>query len=63
MTDEALELIRAWDKRCGENEGTFFPVTLDRRRLLEYVDELRVEIAALTRQQRLHTDQTARSGN
>jgi hypothetical protein len=47
MTPEELELIRSWDKRCGDNEGTFFPVTIDRRRLLEYVDELRAEVAAL----------------
>ena len=47
MTTEELDIIRSWDKRCGDNEGTFFPVTLDRRRLLEYVDELRVELAAL----------------
>jgi hypothetical protein len=42
-----LDLIRAWDRRCGDNESTFFPVTLDRRRLLHYVDELRVELAGL----------------
>jgi hypothetical protein len=47
MTTEELDTIRAWDKRCGNNEGTFFPVTLDRRRLLGYVDELRAELAAL----------------
>jgi hypothetical protein len=49
MTSEELERIRSWDKRCGDNEGTFFPVTIDRRRLLEYVDELRANLAALTR--------------
>jgi len=47
MTTEELEVIRAWDRRCGDNEATFFPVTLDRRRLLRYVDELRAELAAL----------------
>ena len=47
MTPEALDNIRSWDKRCGDNEATFFPVTIDRRRLLEYVDELRAELAAL----------------
>ncbi len=47
MTLEELDRIRSWDKRCGDNEGTFFPVTLDRRRLLEYVDELRAELAAV----------------
>jgi hypothetical protein len=47
MTNDELDNIRAWDKRCGDNEGTFFPVTLDRRRLLGYVDELRAELAAL----------------
>jgi hypothetical protein len=41
MTPAALELIREWDARCGDNETTFFPVTKDRRRLLEHVDELR----------------------
>jgi hypothetical protein len=50
MTTEELDLIRAWDKRCGDNESTFFPVTLDRRRLLRYVDELRAELAALKRE-------------
>jgi hypothetical protein len=49
MTNEELDLIRAWDRRCGDNESTFFPVTLDRRRLLSYVDELRAELAALKR--------------
>jgi hypothetical protein len=48
MTAEELARIRSWDERCGDNEGTFFPVTIDRRRLLEYVDELRAEVAALT---------------
>ena len=62
MTNEELELIRAWDKRCGDNEGTFFPVTLDRRRLLEYVDELRARIAVLT-EGRPRTDLAARSDN
>ncbi len=46
MNTEQLENIRSWDRRCGDNEGTFFPVTIDRRRLLEYVDELRAELAA-----------------
>jgi hypothetical protein len=49
MTSEELDRIRSWDKRCGDNETTFFPVTIDRRRLLEYVDALRAELAALTR--------------
>jgi hypothetical protein len=53
MTLEELDTIRAWDGRCGDNEATFFPVTLDRRRLLEYVDELRAELASLTRAQPL----------
>jgi hypothetical protein len=48
MTPQELDRIRSWDKRCGDNEGTFFPVTIDRRRLLEYVDELRAEVALLT---------------
>jgi hypothetical protein len=47
MSPEVLETIRSWDKRCGDNETVFFPVTIDRRRLLEYVDELRAELAAL----------------
>jgi hypothetical protein len=41
MTPATLELIREWDAKCGDNETTFFPVTRDRRRLLEHVDELR----------------------
>jgi hypothetical protein len=49
MTPETLESIRSWDKRCGDNEATFFPVAIDRRRLLEYVDELRAQLAALAR--------------
>jgi hypothetical protein len=49
MTPEALDAIRSWDKRCGDNELTFFPVTIDRRRLLEYVDELRAELATLAK--------------
>jgi hypothetical protein len=49
MTTEELDTIRAWDRRCGDNEGTFFPVTLDRRRLLGYVDELCAELAAFKR--------------
>jgi hypothetical protein len=48
MTPQELELIRSWDARCGDNELTFFPVTIDRRRLLEYVDELRAEVALLS---------------
>jgi len=52
MSPEVLDVIRSWDKRCGDNETTFFPVTIDRRRLLEYVDELRAERAARTA---LHT--------
>jgi hypothetical protein len=52
MTPEELARIRSWDERCGDNEGTFFPVTIDRRRLLEYVDELRAEVAGLTCAQR-----------
>jgi hypothetical protein len=47
MNTEELDSIRSWDKRCGDNEATFFPVTIDRRRLLAYVDELRAEVAAL----------------
>ena len=47
MTPEALDSIRSWDNRCGGDETTFFPVAVDRRRLLEYVDELRAELAAL----------------
>jgi hypothetical protein len=41
MTKQQLDLIRKWDAKCGDNEATFFPVTMDRRRLIEYVDELR----------------------
>jgi hypothetical protein len=46
MTKQQLESIREWDAKCGDNETTFFPVTKDRRRLIEYVDELR-ELLAL----------------
>ena len=41
MTKHELEMIRVWDAKCGDNETTFFPVTKDRRRLIEHVDELR----------------------
>jgi hypothetical protein len=47
MSPEVLDTIRSSDKRCGDNETVFFPVAIDRRRLLEYVDELRAELAAL----------------
>jgi hypothetical protein len=59
MTLEELDRIRSWDKRCGDLEGTFFPVTLDRRRLLEYVDELRAELAQSV--VRLHSNISAPS--
>jgi hypothetical protein len=48
LCDLDLDLIRDWDKRCGDNEGTFFPVTIDRRRLLQHVDELRAALDWLT---------------
>jgi hypothetical protein len=41
ITLAELELIRQWDAKCGDNETTFFPVTKDRRRLLEHAEELR----------------------
>lgn len=47
MTDDELARIHEWDKRCGDNEGTMFGTTLDRRRLLEYVEELRAEVRTL----------------
>jgi hypothetical protein len=50
MTPETLEKIRDWDAKCGENELLFFGTTLDRRRLLEYVDELTLRVADLERQ-------------
>ena len=40
MTAAQLEAIRQFDRKCGDNEGVLFPVTIDRRRLIEYVDEL-----------------------
>jgi len=45
MTKEQFALICQWDKRCGDNEGTMFGTTIDRRRLIEYVKELEAEIA------------------
>jgi hypothetical protein len=50
MTPEALAKIREWDTKCGQNELVFFGTTLDRRRLLEYVDELTLRVADLERQ-------------
>jgi hypothetical protein len=50
VTPEALEKIRDWDAKCGDNELIFFGTTIDRRRLLEYVDELTLRVAALERQ-------------
>jgi hypothetical protein len=47
MTPELLMMIRDWDKRCGANEGTMFQTTVDRRRLLEYVDELRLALTGM----------------
>jgi hypothetical protein len=47
MTDEELERIKEWDRKCGNNEGVMFQTTVDRRRLLEYVDELRAEVRTL----------------
>lgn len=49
MTPEALLLIHERDAKCGDNETVFFGTTIDRRRLLEYVDELLARIAALER--------------
>jgi hypothetical protein len=49
VTRNQLELIREWDAKCGDNEATFFPVTKDRRRLIEHVDELR-ELLQLCRE-------------
>jgi len=56
MTSEELSKIRSWDKRCGDNETTFFPITLDRRRLLEYVDELQAQLAALIDRRPIRAD-------
>jgi hypothetical protein len=47
MKMEELDRIRSRDKRCGDMEQTMAPEMLDRRRLLEYVDELRAEVDAL----------------
>jgi hypothetical protein len=47
MTADALSKIREWDAKCGQNELVFFGTTLDRRRLLEYVDELLLRVARL----------------
>jgi hypothetical protein len=52
MTSAQLEAIRQFDARCGDNEGVLFPVTIDRRRLIEYVDELK----SLVREARGHLD-------
>jgi len=50
VTPDALDKIREWDAKCGENELIFFGTTIDRRRLLEYVDELTLRVANLERQ-------------
>ena len=50
MTPGALEKIRDWDAKCGDNELIFFGTMLDRRRLLKYVPELTLRVAALERQ-------------
>jgi hypothetical protein len=47
MTEAQLAGIRAWDAMCGLNEGTMFQTTVDRRRLLEYVDELRLALTGM----------------
>jgi hypothetical protein len=53
MTHDEFENIRQFDRRCGDNEGVLFPVTIDRRRLIEYVDELQ----ALVREARSYVTQ------
>ena len=58
MTRDALETIRQFDLRCGDNEGVLFPVTIDRRRLIEYVDELQ----ALVREARILVAQRNETG-
>lgn len=55
MTEVALNHIRRWDAKCGDNESTFFPVTKDRRRLIEHVDELR-ELLRLCRDNMARAD-------
>jgi hypothetical protein len=47
MNVEELDRIRSRDKRCGGMEQTMSTNVLDRRRLLEYVDELRAEVDAI----------------
>jgi hypothetical protein len=44
VTGEEFARICEWDRKCGDNEGTMFPVTIDRRRLIEYVKELQAEL-------------------
>jgi hypothetical protein len=44
VTGEEFARICDWDRRCGDNEGTMFPVTIDRRRLIAYVKELQSEL-------------------
>ena len=44
MKMEELDRIRSRDERCGYVERSMSPDMRDRRRLLEYVDELRAEI-------------------
>lgn len=40
MTPEVLARIREWDAKCTWPEQCMFGTTIDRRRLIEYVDEL-----------------------
>lgn len=44
MTPAEFDRIREWDKRCGIEEGLMFGTTVDRRRLIEYVLRLQVQL-------------------
>ncbi len=49
MTLEEFNRICEWDLKCGNNEGTMFQTTVDRRRLIEYVKELQIALAEVHR--------------
>jgi hypothetical protein len=47
MTPEEFTRIVEWDAKCGTNELVMFGTTIDRRRLIEYVKELQLQIKDL----------------
>ena len=47
MTQTEIEEIRFHDAKFGDNWTTLFPMALDRRKLLAYVEELKEKLSSL----------------